>query len=29
MLLNRLDAAVTKGIQGIDDAYYGAPVIAP
>lgn len=29
MLLNRLDAAVNRGIERIDDAYYGAPVIAP
>lgn len=28
MLLNRLDAAVSRGIERIDDAYYGAPVIA-
>lgn len=29
MLLNRLDAAVNRGTEGIDNAYYGAPVIAP
>jgi hypothetical protein len=29
MLLNRLDAAVNRGIERIDNAYYGAPVIAP
>lgn len=28
-LLNRLDAAVNRGIERIDNAYYGAPVIAP
>jgi hypothetical protein len=28
-LLNRTDAAVSRGIYLIDNAYYGAPVIAP